>query len=234
MRPMKHSIVAAFAVAICVAFGNAVGAEEWTKQKCEATAPGPATLNTGDIPHFCYGTFEDDPDIVAACARFDIDFNRPCSPIHSPLHVAAGLLSERAVAALLERGADPKLRMGSHTVLHGVANGCTVRPARAESCRRLLRLMVAKGLNLNDEDATGTSAFWYGIGAETRTVELMLDLGADIDQRGHLGKRALDYADEMHRDDLVSVLQRRGAQRGGWVYALRKRIDHYANWQFGS
>ena len=233
---MRRVVLAWIALAgLAPACSHATGASEWTQQRCIVTAGGPGTTSTAAVPHFCYGTYESDGAVTQACARFRIDFNRPCAFGIHPLLVAASGLNEKAVVALLDAGADVKVvgELGQ-TALHGVANGCSLRRKDGEACRRLLRLLVSRGGDLNRPDISGTTPFWMGIHADMATIDLMIDLGADIDRSlAHFG-RPLDFAYEMKNRDLIAVLERRGAKRGGLIYAIRRMIHYFTNFHIGS
>jgi len=203
---------------------EAAAAEEWSKETCEATAA--PTTNSAQVPHYCYGLWNNELSVVLACVKFPIDFNRFCNRFHPPLFLAASRLSEPAVEALLGAGADPHLTtVEGFTALHAlISTRCKAQ--EAEACRRLIRRFTSLGIKLNRQNSYGQSPYWNAVWyAEPATVEFMLDLGADIDERGYLGKTPLDYAYETNSRDLAAMLERRGAKRGGAVYSIRKFVD---------
>ena len=194
---------------------------------------------TTERPHFCFGTFRAEIEVVRVCAGYKFDFNKPCMEGgYYPLLVAASNRSVPMMKMLLDAGANIKIRdeaVGS--VLHAAVHSCRLEfEKRREDCENTLRFLVSKGVDINATDPHGQSPLWLAIGNET-LMEILISLGANQDQYWRF-MTPLDYAYEMKYSRTISLLESRRALRGNLFNSIMRRvnraIDYYSHPHWGS
>jgi N-acyl-D-amino-acid deacylase len=125
-----------------------------------------------------------------------------------------------AARTLLESGADPN--QGRFAGLPPLFL------ALARQNLSIVRLMVARGVDLSVRDRSGSTALMWAASSETgdsMLVEELLTLGADPDATNNIGETALDWALRRGHTTAVDVLRRAGASNARRVKAsLEKSI----------
>jgi ankyrin repeat protein len=117
----------------------------------------------------------------------------------TPLHYAANGGHIDAVNVLLARGADVEAeRIGGFTALHD---------AIVKKHRNVAQLLVSHGGKIHDE----MSAAYV----DKQTVQLLLDLGADVNKRDKRGMSPLDEAAFRGNTDVLQLLLDHGADING-------------------
>ena len=182
-----------------------------------------------------------DPTLVRACDRNGA----------TPLHAAAHAGSDELVAWLLARGADPhhpdlqsltpldraalaapdNFPAVAHRLL-GAGAPLTLRPAVALGNLDRVRELIPRGNTIDSRHGFLSLAVRHG---QIETVRLLLDLGADVDERTLLENveeptesagKPLWLAAAMGRRDIAALLLDRGADPNANLYASGWPIDH--------
>jgi ankyrin repeat protein len=110
------------------------------------------------------------------------------------------------VKLFLDKGAD------ANVVAEGASPGTPLTMAVGVGKPWLVKLLLAKGANVNLSDRTGCTPLIYaGQGRRAAIVRLLLEKGADVNAKGANGWTALMSAVEMGETDTVRVLLGRGA-----------------------
>jgi ankyrin repeat protein len=108
------------------------------------------------------------------------------------------------VKLLLDKGAD------ANVVAEGASPGTPLTTAVTFGKVWLVKLLLAKGANVNLSDRTGCAPLIYA-GGSPPIVTMLLEKGADVNAKGANGWTALMSAVEMGETDTVRVLLGRGA-----------------------
>jgi len=147
----------------------------------------------------------------------------------SCLYAATGLNNNPALAqALLEAGANPN---DSESLYHStehrdlvcmkllLRHGAT--PHGTNALKHMLdrediaglRLLLEAGANPNEVNPRGETALHWAVwrGRSVETITALLDSGADAEAKRHDGHTAYSMAAERGRQDLVALLEGRGA-----------------------
>lgn len=150
----------------------AAGADPTLKDRVKATALHHAAIhgNVGAIEILC---------------KAGLDVDAYCTPELTPLALAAGHGSIEAFDALIKAGAKPNLWLDKHaTLLHAAAFS-----GNAELVRHVMRDLPVKfdvnGRTFEDYTPLVTAAEF----GNARTVEMLLDAGADVGQATNVGLR---------------------------------------------
>lgn len=142
------------------------------------------------------------------------------------------------IARMLERGADP-MRVATHT-LHGDTTGQPTPVNQSAFIRALqqqdvetLKLMIAKGANVNMAEETGTALMmalqggarfgggfgvapaayrFAGVRSAIEAVTVLLDAGADVNGTRENGDTALHLAAQAGNLEMIQLLADRGAR----------------------
>lgn len=152
----------------------------------------------------------------------------PDNPL-SCLYAATGLNNNPALAqALLEAGANPN---DSESLYHStehrdlvcmkllLRHGAT--PHGTNALKHMLdrediaglRLLLEAGANPNEVNPRGETALHWAVwrGRRVETITALLDSGADAEAKRHDGHTAYSMAAERGRQDIVALLEARGA-----------------------
>ena len=212
-------------------------AQAMTMAECQRTAGVPGDTDTRKIPHFCYGTWNQEVEILTACTKHRLDFNKPCFLFTLPLHVAAARVNEPMIAALIRAGADVRLKSEiGWSAMHSVVNACAwhVQPPRRDECIRIIKLLASAGADINEPDPHGSTPFWMAMG-NAEFMEDLIALGADFNRQRNW-ETPLDHAIEMRLEKAVVVLQKHRAERASGValalQKVRKFLKHYEHFPF--
>jgi hypothetical protein len=191
--------------------------EEWTQERCERSAsPTDDTRRNA-----CYGLKSSNMRVLRMCARFPIDFNKACDG-DIPIHIAAGSGHEEAVELLLGTGANPLQRnFANATALHAILGPGYGK--NRDNHRRLVRRFVGLGLSPNDKGTKAFTPFTLALFlGDEQMVELLLELGANVNQPDERGRMPLDVADDYKNPKKIALLEQRGAKRSGIPREPRK------------
>ena len=138
--------------------------------------------------------------------RWMIDHGAEPASIGAPegvplLHKAAQTPNAARLEFLLGLGIDARQRgPNGNTVLHtAAASGVD---------EHVLRIMLAKGLKVNDTNAAGQQPIHL---ANVKSIDVLVRNGAEVDAVDGLGRTALHQAASVNRADLVVELLRVGA-----------------------
>jgi ankyrin repeat protein len=141
-------------------------------------------------------------DMINCLVDLGVDPNAESQWNESPLSIASRRGRFDMIRELLRAGADPS-RLGWSPLMHAVALGTS------SDCRSIL----ATGPSLADRDRKWERTPFL-LAAQVGEVEkaaLLLEAGAQLDDRGRCGKTALKHAAEMGHTDLVEWLLAKGA-----------------------
>jgi ankyrin repeat protein len=171
---------------------------------CDALASGgnPDEAENG-ISALTLACIQKREDLVSELLRHNADFKARDPDGVTVLHTAAGIGSSEIVRMLLDRGADKESRTGvGQTPLMAAA-----RSGDEETVRQLL----AAGANPNLTDDYGRNALhWAAVGGDQATIFLdLIEAGADVDAATTDGKTSIDYASELGRFELMSLVHSR-------------------------
>jgi ankyrin repeat protein len=182
-----------------------------------------------------------DPALVRACDRNG----------GTPLHAAAHAGSDEMVAWLLARGADPNhpdlagltpldraalaapdnFPAVAHRLL-GAGAPLTIRAAVTLGDHDRVRELIPRGSTIDSRNGLLNLAVRHG---QIETVRLLLDLGADVDERTLLENveepvesagKPLWIAAALGRHEIAALLLDRGADPNANLYASGWPIDH--------
>jgi ankyrin repeat protein len=152
----------------------------------------------------------------------------PDNPL-SCLYAAVGINNNPALAqALLEAGANPN---DSESLYHStehrdlvcmkllLRHGAT--PHGTNALKHMLdrediagvRLLLEAGANPNEVNSRGETALHWAVwrGRSAETIAALLDSGADFETKRHDGHTAYSMAAERGRQDIIALLEARGA-----------------------
>jgi hypothetical protein len=122
----------------------------------------------------------------------------------TPLMLAVLEGDTRAVASLLEKGADVNLR--------GATGETPLTQASFLGRMEVVLLLLEKGANVNARNATGATALMRAAGrGHTEIVRLLLERGGAVDAKDIYGGTSLMRASLSGRTEVVRVLLGRGA-----------------------
>ncbi len=153
----------------------------------------------------------------------------------TPLFSAIRVNAPDLVGLLLDRGADPEPRGNYRTsplcaavwnpkmVEMLLAKGAKVNAstsmrsplacACATSRRDTVRLLLAKGPDLNAKDSLGRTALMNAvIGGDLEIVRMLVEQGADLNMEDNQGRTALSLAEQNRRGPVADLLKAHGAK----------------------
>jgi hypothetical protein len=230
--------------ALALAFTHAalasMASTEATRAECERSAGLPSDMSTAAIPHYCFGTFNKEVEVLRACTRYPIDFNRACfhGQHGTPLQMAAGRGSFEMVKLLLDAGADPHAPSPvGWTLIYSAVNACVVQIASHDECLATIKLLRSAGVPIDKPDPNGTTPFWWAMnGNDKQLMEDLIALGADVNHERDW-ETPLDYATEMRMTKAIEVLERHGAKRASGFSLVMQRVvkkwRYYVHGQWG-
>ena len=195
-----------------------------TREACERSAGLPTDTSSAAIPHYCFGTFASEVEVLRACTRHKIDFNKVCFNHGTPMDFASGRASEPMMRLLMAAGADPHgLNLVGWTHIYSVVNACGVYKVPREDCLAAIKLLKDAGVDINKPDPGGRSPLWWSLSlGDPQLTEDLILLGGDVNRTNHW-MTPLDYAVEMKMTRMIPVLERHGAKRaGGFNYAMQQ------------
>ena len=196
-----------------------------TEAACKKSS-GSADIEEDDIAHYCYGTKKGDEVVLLNCAKYKLDFNKPCVFGHRPIDMAVFNLSEPMIDALVTAGAKTTFLepISRSNLMHMAVGKCSVDfSRRMKECTRVIRRLTTLGVNINAIDRFGSTPLWLAMGQE-QLVEQLIELGADFNRKRNW-MTPLDYAYEMKYSRDIQVLEKHGAKRSEGLGALLMNID---------
>lgn len=128
---------------------------------------------------------------------------------YTPLHFAASRKFVEGVKILLnEGGVDPNVKNDRHkTPLHEAASSYRTDLSLATQCSKLL---LEKGANPNMQCDWGFVALHLAASSgDPKTTQLLLDRGADADQKNMHGITPAQYAEQHKQHECASLLKKR-------------------------
>lgn len=123
---------------------------------------------------------------------------------HSPLMLASCRGHLSTVTTLVEAGADLSLRdeFERHSALDMAAE---------YGCVRVMTALLDHGADVNDAGGTWGSLHCAAISNQAECVQVLVDAGADLEQRDSMGETPLHYAAQRGSGDALLALLRQGA-----------------------
>jgi ankyrin repeat protein len=119
---------------------------------------------------------------------------------------------------LLEMGvpADPPDSALRDNMGLGRATPLGAAVAASGECLPIVRRLIALGVDVNRRQSLGGSPPLVdaAVANNQRTVELLIEAGADINATNRDGETALDQARELDHDGLAAWLEAHGAEQG--------------------
>lgn len=169
----------------------------------------------------CYGIYYSRNDILDSCAKYPINFNKPCSDEilnkDPPLGFAVKNLNKYAVSLLLAHGADASK---GHLVYYLPYN---ISPNSKESLAtwgEILEVLVQHGANINDrqmfdgQTPQGTPFLLANRSSNEQLLNILIAHGADINATDQRGCSSLDDAYDKKDSARISYLETHGAKKG--------------------
>lgn len=162
------------------------------------------------------------------------ELNRLEADGQAPLHVTSALGDMVLTRLLLKNGADPNLddKQGHAALWHALVNGRTqvaqllidqgaefkaqemLREVILQGVgdRDVFRFLVARGADLDQPFSDGDTPLTLAVGRGDRVVsKLLIAQGANVNKASESGKLPLAIARDAQRQDLVRMLENRGA-----------------------
>ena len=147
-----------------------------------------------------------------ASATTDLDRLSSTSTPWNALQCAVAHRHVAATEALLRNGADPNLAMPAWSVAGtGTASGKRPLHLAAEvCCRRIARLLLDAGAEVNAKDADGETALTMVARRSFghKLTELLVERGADVSATTPAGRTPLELARQNRLGRTVAVLER--------------------------
>jgi len=137
--------------------------------------------------------------------------------VNGPSDLAASAAAREAKCnALLAAGANPKVKTSTETFDHLRAGETALMAAAFDGDPGLVKIFLAKGIDVNEKDAGGDTALMYAARAgKFDAVKALVDAHADVNVRNSDGDTALKLATRMKGGSLAKcadILTRAGAK----------------------
>lgn len=195
------------------------------EQILEAKAKG--TTFFKENQEACYGLSHKHFEVLDACVKYPIDFNKSCVS-SSPLSLAVWQLNEHAVSLLIAHGANAKNpnvknypRLGN--VVWTLTNVCTNKDPLPKECEQILQILIKHGADINDSQNSYSPLMHAAQARDETMMATLLSYGADINRKLEGGGTLLDVAYLNKDAQQIKFLEDHGAKRDP-IFAVKSKI----------
>ncbi len=140
--------------------------------------------------------------VLRAFIEAGVDVNKPINQDRqTPLFYAEYV---ETIAQLFHAGAGARVR--------DVKGRTPLFPCHVSRDADAVRLLIQRGVRINAQDNEGNTALMMAVTGDSSGVQALLDAGADPNIKNKAGKTALQIAKEKKKDNIIKLLQERGAK----------------------
>ena len=178
-------------------------------------------------PAYCFGLMSGHNEVLDACIKYPIDFNKPCSS-GSPVVYAAERSNQSALSTLILHGTNVEVSANSYdphgtNLLGHVVLMCANQPL--ETCQQFLKVLVNHGANVNGPVAANETPIEIAArSGNKKLISLLLSLGADINGKNREGGNALDVVELSKNREMANFLRAHGG-KANYAYQMKARVE---------
>lgn len=131
----------------------------------------------------------------------------------TPVYFATILSNSYILGKLIRKGGDVKIKYNKKTLIHKLSE----KKISNYSNRRILNILLEKGVNINAQDRAGMTALHnVASNSDIRSAKLLIEKGAKLEIKDSIGWTPLFRAVIYGKPDMVSFLVKRGANIKIW------------------
>jgi len=147
-----------------------------------------------------------------------VDVDSLVDGVHTPLMFAVYYGHYEVAKILIDKGADVNAAHSTnHTVLYHALEASQLHA-------ELIQLLVDAGVNMDYWPLMWAIQYQYRNSEVAELMAILIEAGADVNERGQTGLTALTYAAGSGRDQLVDILLRAGADINATVESSGRTV----------